>query len=200
MSIFSDFADSFTGESAGKELAAGKARADAALKSGLDAGTGYYDQAYETLDPYAKGGSKAFDAWLDSMGLSGADRAKAVSDAYFDNPVNQRINELTTKANTRQYTGIGMGNSGAATQSLTNALLKNWQAYQEALRAGGGQGQQAATGQAGVRTGQGDMQWGYGQQQAGNEITYANARAKNSGTFAQNALNGLATAAKFIPK
>lgn len=196
MGFFGDLYGSFTGSSGKKQIEAGKAESDADLDKGLSTVGTNYGAGRSELTPYATGGQTAYTSYLDSLGLNGADKAKTASDAYFNNPVNQQINQLTQKANTRAYTAQGMGNSGASTQGLTNALLKNWQAYQSQLSGAGQQGQQAATGVAGLFQGEGDAEASLYNQKAGNAISSSNALAKNSGTFANNLISLAGAGAK----
>jgi hypothetical protein len=60
----------------------------------------------------------------------------------------------------------------------------------------GQQGGQFAGQQAAVRTGQGDLDFGYGATRAGQETSYGNAQAANRSTGVNNLLNVAGTAAK----
>lgn len=82
-----------------------------------------------------------------------------------------------------------MGNSGAATQSLTNSLLANWGAYQDRLKGLSETGQQAATAQAGLYAGKGDTAFGAAQQRAGIDTSAANATAASRSTGINNLLS-----------
>jgi hypothetical protein len=179
MSFLSDLAGAFTGSSARKDIRAGKAEATAALNTGKTEGIGYYEQGIEGLDPYAAGGREGFEAYLASLGLRGDDARKAVQDRYFTDPVQNALMERIQRGNNRSFGAVGMGNSGKATQSLTNALLGQWGQYQDRLKGVGEGGAGAAAGQGTLRAGQGDIAFGTGQQIAGVNIGAANAIAQS---------------------
>lgn len=131
--------------------------------------------------------------------MSGADAQRRVEDAYFNDPVQNALMDRITRANTRRFTGIGMGNSGAATQSLTNALLDSYRQYQDRLKGVGDTGFGAAGAQAGINTQAGDTRFAAGQQRAAINMGAANALAGASSIGINNLLNAAGTAAKFIP-
>jgi hypothetical protein len=179
VSFLSDLASAFTGSSARKDIAKGKAEATGALNTGKTEGIGYYEQGIEGLDPYAAGGREGFEAYLASLGLRGDDARKAVQDRYFTDPVQNALMERIQRGNNRSFGAVGMGNSGKATQSLTNALLGQWGQYQDRLKGVGEGGAGAAAGQGTLRAGQGDIAFGTGQQIAGVNIGAANAIAQS---------------------
>jgi hypothetical protein len=194
MGFFNDFLGNFTGGQSRGDLTRAKGLSDAALKEGYDTGRSDYEGAIGRFDPYATGGGAAYKRYLDSLGVNGAEAQGAVEQGYLADPIQNQLMDRITKANTRAYTARGMSNSGAATQSLTNQLLANWKGYQDQLSGAGGTGFQAATGQAGIQRGEGDMAYGYGATRAGNEINYGNALAASRNTGINNLfkLGGLA--------
>jgi len=200
MSFFGDLAGNFTGGRSRDDLARGRAQADASLEAGLQGGLdeyargyGHLDEASARLDPYATGGRAGYEAYLASIGLGTDEARKKVQDSYFNDPVQNAIADRVTKANTRAQTGRGMGNSGAATQSLTNALLERWGGHQDRLAGVGSQGAQVAGQQAGfsaakvgIDTGRGDMRYNTGRDRAGMDISYSNAIAASRNTGINN--------------
>lgn len=192
------FWDDFTGASARKDIQKGKAQATGQINAGETAALGSFGTATGRLDPYATGGRSGFDAYLASLGLSGADAQKGIESTYFNDPIQNALMDRITRANTRRFTGVGMGNSGAATQSLTNALLANWGAYQDRLKGVGDTGFGAATTQGGYDTHAGDTQFAAGQHRAGIDIGTANAIAQSRSTGINNLLNVAGTVAKFF--
>lgn len=186
MGFWDDLVGNFTGFKSGKDLEAAKAKSDAALKTGYDAGTANIEGAIDRFNPYAEGGTAANKRYLDSLGINGPEAQAAVEQGYLADPIQNQLMDRVTKANTRAFTARGMNNSGAATQSLTNSLLDRWKSYQDQLSGAGGQGFQAVGAQAGLQKGQADMDYGYGSTQAGNEINYGNAVAANRNTGINN--------------
>lgn len=180
--------DDFTGKSARNDLAAGKDAANKEITGGETAGRADYDAGIARLDPYATGGEQGLDAYLASLGLRGTQAQQEVQGRYMADPIQNALMDRITKANTRQQTGRGMGNSGAATQSLTNALLASWGSYQDRLKGVGDTGVQAAGGQSTLEAGKGDMAFGAGQQRAGIDIGSANALAASRSTGVNNIL------------
>lgn len=184
--IFGDLWDSFTGAGAKKAIQAGQEQAQGYLTNATDNINQAYGKAASTLDPYVQGGNAFYKRYGDAMGVNGVDALTKVQNEYMNDPIQQALMDRITKANTRAMVGNQMNNSGAATQSLTNALLSNWQNYQQGLSGGSQAGQQAATTQAGVYTGQGDNLATINNQRAGVAIGGANAMAGANNLFAQN--------------
>lgn len=195
-SFIDDMFGNFTGSKSRQDLQAGKTKADADLKTGYDTGRADIDTGIGRFNDYAAGGQTGFDSYLASLGLKGPGAAKTVADQYNSNPEYNAIMDRTTRANTRQFTGMGMGNSGAATQSLTNRLLDQWGAYQDRLKGVGDTGMTATGQQAGLDKSKGDMSYGYGATQAGNDINYSNAIAKSRDTGINNLFSVIGTGVK----
>jgi hypothetical protein len=190
--------DDFTGASARRDIRRGQQTALGDIDTGEAGGLDEFGRASGRLDPYASGGLDAHNAYLASLGLRGEAERARVQGLYFDDPVQNALMERITRANTRRFTGVGMGNSGAATQSLTNALLANYGGYQDRLRGLGEGGMGAATTQAGIGTQAGLTRFAAGQQRAGVNIGATNAVAQSRSTGINNLLNIAGTAARFF--
>jgi hypothetical protein len=178
------FIQDFFGKTARDDLASGKAQADADLTGGYKTGRADIQSGIDRLDPIAQGGQSAYARLLNSLGVNGAGAQGGVESEYMADPIQNQLMDRITKANTRRFTSMMPGsagnNSGAATQSLTNSLLANWKQYQDQLGGAAAPGIAATGQQAGFNKDQGDMAYGYGATQAGNDINYANARSQAS--------------------
>jgi hypothetical protein len=188
MGFFSDLAGAFTGSTARKDIKKGKAEANAELTAGEGKGLGYYEEGVTSLDPYAEGGLEGQEAYLASLGLRGDEARAGVQKTYFDDPVQNALMDRIQRGNNRSFGAVGMGNSGKATQSLTNALLQKWGEYQDRLKGVGEGGLGATTAQAGLRSGMGDLAFGASQQRAGVDIGAANASAASRAAPVNNLL------------
>jgi hypothetical protein len=180
------FWDDFTGKSARNDIEQGQTTALGNIDAGNAAAQADYARGTGRLDSYAAGGRSANDAYLASLGLSGDQARSKVQQTYMSDPIQNALMDRITRANTRAQTANGMNNSGAATQSLTNALLDRYKGYQDQLMGAGQQGMQAASGQAGIDTHAADTEFGAGQQRAGINIGAANAMAASRGTTLNN--------------
>jgi hypothetical protein len=189
------FFDDLLGITAKKAIQKGQRIALGDIGTGEAGALESFRSGTERLDPYATSGREAYDAYLASLGLRGDEARRGVQDIYFGDPVQNALMDRIARANTRRFTGIGMGNSGAATQSLTNALLANYGAYQDRLRGAGDTGFQAAGAQSGIDTQAGMTRFAAGQQRAGINLGAANAQAQASGIGINNLLGIAGTVA-----
>lgn len=185
-------------------MAKAKTSADAALKTGLDQGNAAYDQASNILDPFVSGGTAANKLYLDAIGVNGRDAQQAVQDNYLTDPFRAQNGELADQALIRSLDARGASRGGLAALAVGRANLErgseDYNNWLTRLQGAGGQGQQAAGAQAGVATGKGDLDFGYGQQVASNAINYGNAVAQSRSTGINNLLNLAGTAVKaFTP-
>ena len=192
------FFDDFFGASQRRDIRRGQQQGIADVRAGETGALDEFGRATSRLDPYSTGGMDAYNAYLASLGLRGEDERRLVQDRYFNDPVQNALMDRITRANTRRFTGIGMGNSGAATQSLTNALLANYGAHQDRLRGAGDTGMGAATTQAGIGTQAGLTRFGAGQQVAGINMNAANAMAASRSTGINNLLGVAGTVGRFM--
>ena len=190
----SGFWDDFFGKSQQEDIRRGAADATAYVNQGRDSGIQNYEkygqQAAGRLDPYAQAGTGFIKRYADAMGINGADAQRTVQSEYMHDPIQNALMDRITRANTRAQVANGTGNSGAATQSLTNALLSRWDDYTKGLSSGGAMGMQAATGQAGIdqATGSqiGDAYIGAANQNAAIRTGEANAMAASRSTGINN--------------
>jgi len=171
------FIQDFMGTTGRGDINAAKGRADSDLRTGYNTGRSDIGGAIDRLNPIAAGGQSAYARLLASLGVNGAAAQGGVEGEYMADPIQNQLMDRITKANTRAFTSRGMNNSGAATQSLTNSLLANWKQYQDQLSGAAAPGIAATGQQAGLQKDQGDMAYGYGATQAGNDINYGNAIA-----------------------
>jgi hypothetical protein len=186
MSFIDDLVGNFTGSKSKADLARGKAQSDADLSTGYNTGRSDLGAASDRFNSFAQGGQAANTRYLDTLGINGADAQKTAEGAYFNDPVQNSLMDRITKANTRAYTARGMNNSGAATQSLTNSLLDNYRQYQSQLAGAGSQGLAATGSQANLGAQQGQMAYGYGATQAGNDINFAKSQSEAENTGINN--------------
>ena len=198
------FFDDFFGSSQRKDVAKAKTSADAALKTGLDQGNAAYDQASTILDPFVSGGTTANKLYLDALGVNGRDVQQGVQDNYLTDPFREQNGQLADQALIRSLDARGASRGGLAALAVGRANLErgseDYNNWLTRLQGAGGQGQQAAGAQAGVATGKGDLDFGYGQQVASNAINYGNAVAQSRSTGINNILNLAGTAVKaFTP-
>ncbi|MBX9587909.1 MAG: hypothetical protein K2X43_01300 [Hyphomonadaceae bacterium] len=180
------FLSDLTGASARRDIKRGREAANREITGGEQAGIARYDTGISRLDSYAD--PAGYEAYLATLGLRGDNARREVQDTYMSDPIQNALMDRITRANTRRYTGIGMGNSGAATQSLTNALLANYGSYQDRLKGTGDTGLQASGAQATLDKGAGDIAFQAGQQRAGVETSAANALAASRSTLMNNIL------------
>lgn len=190
------FLQDLTGSSARRDIRRGRDAANREITGGETQSRSDYDAGIGTLSPYETGSREGFDAYLASLGLRGPEAQQAIQGTYFNDPVQNQLMDRITRANTRRFTGVGMGNSGAATQSLTNALLANWGGYQDRLKGLGEGGMQAAGAISGLQAGKGDTSFAAAQQRAGIQTGAANATAASRSTGINNLLNIAGTAVK----
>jgi hypothetical protein len=189
MSFWSDF----TGASARKDIRNANKQATAAIDDGLQQGVTDYTRARETLDPYAEGGGKAFNAMMSAHGLNGRD----AQEEYFTNYMSSPAIESAMRAVNRNMAAKGLSNSGASHLAAARVWTDDYNNQTNRMLQLGQQGQQAATGQATIDTGIGDMRFGTGQLKANNAINTGNAMANTRSIGVNNllSLGGLAVSA-----
>lgn len=191
MGIWQDF----SGKSARRDIRRGQEQANAELTGSENKGYGFYNEGIGRFDPYAQGGLTGYKAYLASMGLGSPEEQADVEDRYMRDPMQQALMDRIQKFATRGRAYSGQG--GAATQAFTNALLENWQKYQQGLKGVGDQGLQARGAQAGFDQAKGELAFGAGQQRAGVNIGAANALAASRSILANNVIGAVGAGAKF---
>lgn len=217
MGFLQDLAGAFSGKSARNDVAAGKAEATALSNQGLAEGTQDYARAASRFDPFADYADTGYqtsqagadlsrryaDRYADATGVNGRDAQGRVQAEYMSDPIQNALMDRITRANTRAAVASGMNNSGAATQSLTNALLSRWDAYTQSLKTGvdmgaqlgaqgtqmGSLGLQGAAGAAGMDQAIGDARISTASQNAGIATGAANATAGTRAAPLNNLLN-----------
>ena len=192
------FLQDLTGASARKDLRNAKAASDAALQSGYDQAQPYYEQAYSEYQPYAEGGSAAQTRYNQLLGLGTPEERATAQQSYFSDPAFQEILGQQSNALLRQLNARGNTYGSKAALAGARVGYENYNDYLNRLMGQGQQGLTAANAQAGIRSGQGDLRYGFGATQAGNEINYGNARAENRTTGINNLLNVAGTATKAV--
>lgn len=189
------FAD-FSGASARKDINAANSKANAALQSGYNASQGYYDDAASSYDPYASSGGAANQAYMDLMGLNGADARTAAQGVVTSDPLwSGKLGE-DTNAVLKNLNARGMGASGAAALAGHRVLLQNYNGVLDRYANLGRQGFEATGAKAGVLTGQGDNAFGFGATKANNALQYGNAMAQARNTGVNNILGVIGAGAK----
>jgi hypothetical protein len=98
----------------------------------------------------------------------------------------------------RQLNARGNTYGGKAALAGARVGRENYEGWLNRLMGQGQQGGQYAGQQASIRSGQGDLRYGFGATKAGQEINYGNARAENRNTGINNLLNVAGTAAKGV--
>ncbi len=203
MSFFDIF-----GKGARKDLQEADRQAAASLAEGkagaIATGDKYYGEGQNYLMPFAQSGRDADAQIRNALGLNGADAQRGYYDNFqtdpgFQNEVNAGVRTIDSSATAR-----GGLYSGAQMKALQRfGQDKMGQAYGNRLNAlmgYGQQGQQAATQQAGMAQQYGsdrmNLEYGYGQQRAGNQLNLGNALAQNRNVGMNNLLGIAGVAAK----
>ena len=181
------------GTSGQKDLANAKGAATQALTNGYNGAMGNYNTAQGMYDPYRQQGQQASNMYGNALGLNGTDAQKSFGANYAaSDPFREQNADFANNALMRQYNAKGMGNSGTSALATQRASLErgstDYNNYLNRLQGVGQQGFQATGAQAGLEQGKGDLTYGYGQQQAGNEISYGNALAQSRNTGVNNLL------------
>ena len=191
--------DSFFGNSQRRDLQQAKQQADNALAAGWSEGSGevrnWTNQGLDYVQPYMQQGQQANALYGRFLGLNGADDQRAAMDQYqTGDPFRQQNEDMGNRALSRRFASMGMLDSGASRLAMARANLERGsQDYNNYLNRLGGASQQgfgAASTGAGLAANAGNtlgqMRMGYGQQQAGNAISYGNALAASRSAPWQN--------------
>jgi hypothetical protein len=136
-------------------------KSNAAIDQGVNVGSGYYDKAMVPFQSMFERGTKGYDAYLDATGVNGADGIGRARENFMSLPgytegINMALDQNDRRAAARGM--LGSGNTIADTTKLaTDYSNQKYGDYLSALAPNIGAAQGAATGQAGVLTGQGNM-------------------------------------------
>ncbi|AHB50325.1 hypothetical protein W911_14340 [Hyphomicrobium nitrativorans NL23] len=198
-------------------LRTGEQRATGLMDEGLAAARPQYDKAIGLFDQYTQQGGAATGAYGDAIGLGGADGYERATESFRTGPGYQFAVDQATEAAKRNASSLGMlgsGNTMMAIADRSQGLAdQEYQRYLDNLFRASGQGQSAATTQAGLMTGLGDLQYGHNAAKAGlahgtetgvgqsNAQLFADRNAANQAASANtwNAIMGVGNlAAKFF--
>ena len=201
------FFDSFFGKSQARDLRSGKDAADQSMRQGYDEAAGigsdYYGRAQNYLQPFIDRGSRAAGMYDNALGVNGREAQQRFMTNYgSSDPFRQQNMDAANQSIRRTYNARGMDTSGnallAAARASQERGSQDYNNYLNRLQGAQGQGAQMAGQGAQMAGNFGNalmgMRYGYGQQQAGNDISYANALAASRNTPWQN-LIGLGGAA-----
>ena len=202
--------DSFTGRSQSRDLQSAHDTASRELSNGYNESAGigrdYYQQAMGQLQPWQQSGQRANALYDNALGSNGAGAQKQFMDQYQQDPFRAGNEERATESLRRTWNARGMDTSGNALLASARASQErgsqDYNGYLDRLRGQAGQGAQFAQYGAGLTSQTGNAlmghRMGYGQQQAGNEISYGNAQAAARGIGWQNFTNLAGAAAKGV--
>lgn len=191
------FFDSLFGvDDARRDLRRSKRKSDAALAEGYEGAQGRYDEAFGILTPYAERGREGYDTYTQAIGLGTPEERTDAQDRYFSDPAMSRIVGQDSNRLLRQLNARGSTYGGKAALAGARVGLDNYNRWLDRLSGVGTQGAQFAGQQAGIRTGQGDMDFGYGATRAGNEISFGNAMSATRGQGINNLLDFTGNLAK----
>jgi hypothetical protein len=192
------FLQDITGASARKDLRNAKASSDRELQAGYDEAQPYYDEAFDLFTPYAEQGQQANEMYGHAIGLGTDEQRAASQERYFSDPAMSAILDQSSNRLLRQMNARGNTYGGKAALAGARVGLEGYEGWLNRLMGQGQQGGQYAGQQASIRSGQGDLRYGFGATKAGQEINYGNARAENRNTGINNLLNVAGTATKAI--
>lgn len=192
------FLQDLTGASARKDLRNAKKKSDAELQAGYDESQPFYEQAYGEYEPYATSGGEANRLYSAAIGLGSDEERAAAQERYFSDPAMAAVLDQSSNRLLRQLNARGNTYGGKAALAGARVGLENYSGWLDRLMGQGNQGLTVANARAGIRSGQGDLRYGFGATKAGQEINYGNARAENRNTGINNLLNIAGTATKAI--
>ncbi len=183
------FLQDLTGASARKDLRRAKRASDRELQAGYDESQDFYDQSFDLYSPYVESGTEAYDRYNHLLGLGTDEERQAAQRTYLDDPIFQDILEQDSNRLLKQQNARGQTYTGK-TQTLGGRLgIEGYNRYLDRLSGQGNTGLAATGAQADIRSGQGDLRYGFGATKAGQDISYGNAQAQNRSTGINNLLS-----------
>lgn len=198
------FFDAFTGSAQRKDLRRAEKKRDQALTAGKATARteigGGYTQAFNDLSPYDDKGA-GYGLYRDSIGANGVEgytRAKTNFDADPFLTGEQAAADNALMGIFKRYNAGGMGNSGANRAAVSRAAQERYGTnvanYRTRLAGLGQTGLGVAQTKAGLHTDRGNtlgnLEYGFGQQQANAATNFGNAMAA-SRSIGPNNLLGL---------
>jgi hypothetical protein len=192
LGFFSDF----FGGSARKDLRNAKAASDKELDAGYDEAQPFYNEAFDLFTPYAEQGQQANEMYGHAIGLGTDEQRSAAQGRYFSDPAMSAILDQSSNRLLRQLNARGNTYGGKAALAGARVGLEGYEGWLNRLSGQGQQGGQYAGQQAAIRTGQGDLRYGYGATKAGQETSFGNAMAESRSMGINNLLNLAGSAAK----
>lgn len=183
------FFDNLTGGSSRRDIKKSKAKAEGYLQAGYDEAQPRYEEAYQLFQPYAQSGQQANERYNQLLGLGTPEERDAAQAVYTSDPAFQGMLGLESNRLLKQLNARGQTYGGTAALAGARVGLEGYNGYLNRLQGQGQQGFGAATNQAGIRTGQGDMRYGLGTTLAANEINAGNAIAQTRNTGINNLLS-----------
>ncbi len=185
--------DDFFGKSQKRDLRSGKENADRYMQQGYDEAAGI---GRNYLQPFIDRGNRAGDMYDNALGVNGRGAQQQFMTQYgSSDPFRQQNMDAANQSVRRTYNARGMDTSGnallAAARASQERGSQDYNNYLNRLQGAQGQGAQMAGNLGNALM---NMRYGYGNQQAGNEISYANALAQSRTAGIQN-LMGLGGAA-----
>jgi len=190
------FFSNLTGGDSRRDVRRSKAEAERLMTEGYEGAQPFYEQAYGEFAPYAEGGGAAQTRYNQLLGLGTADERAAGQQTYLDDPMFSSMLGQQSNALLRQLNARGSTYGGKAALAGARVGIENYNQYLNRLQGQGQQGMQAANARAGIRSGQGDMLYGFKSSLAGNEINAGNAIAGTRNTGINNLLSAGETAMK----
>jgi hypothetical protein len=152
-------------------LRTGEDRAMSYLDHGVAGARPLYERAIGLFDQYAQQGGQATGAYGDAIGLNGADGYDRATEAFRTGPGYQFAVDQANEAVKRNAAATGMlgsGNTLIGISDRTRGMAdQEYQRYLDNLFRASGQGQTAASQQAGLITGLGDFEYGDAAARAG---------------------------------
>jgi hypothetical protein len=179
-----------------KDLKRAKAKSDAALQSGYDEAQPFYDEAVGMFEPYAQSGQQANERYNQLLGLGTTEERDAAQQVYQSDPAFQGMLGLESNRLLKQLNARGKTYGGTAALAGARVGLEGYNGYLNRLQGQGAQGLGATGAQSAIRAGQGDLRYGLGATQAGQDTSFGNAMAESRNTGINNLLSIAGTAAK----
>ena len=179
-----------------KDLKRAKKKSDAALQSGYDEAQPFYDEAVGMFEPYAQSGQQANERYNQLLGLGTPEERDAAQAIYQSDPAFQGMLGLESNRLLKQLNARGQTYGGTAALAGARVGLEGYGNYLNRLQGQGAQGLGATGAQSAIRAGQGDLRYGFGATQAGQETSFGNAMAESRNTGINNLLNIAGTGAK----